>query len=104
MHKLLVLDKSDYIGSTSQMFTIARQSDQKEFIIGTENDMIYRLKKLVPDKDFYPLRETALCTNMKKITLSDLEKSLAGKVPALEIDPDLLKKAKLPIERMVKIL
>jgi quinolinate synthase len=62
-----VIDIADHVFSTNGMVNHAAQSDSKEFIIGTEKELCYRLKKENPDKIFYPVK-TAVCPNMKKIT------------------------------------
>ncbi len=50
----------------------ARTSAVKEFIIGTELGMLYRLKKDNPEKEFYPLSGKAICQNTKKTSLDKI--------------------------------
>ncbi len=71
-----VLELSDVITSTSGMIKYAKESDKKEFIIGTEIGLLYPLKKENPDKLFYPASEKMMCPDMKKITLEDVVNSL----------------------------
>ena len=61
-----VIDQADFVYSTAGMGRHAKASKAREFIIGTETGMIYRLKKENPEKEFYPLSEKAICQNMKK--------------------------------------
>jgi len=80
----------------------AKKSDVKEFIIGTEKDMCYRLKNENPDKVFYPIK-TAICPNMKKITLKKVLNSLRTLEPKVKLDDDIMEKAKMPLQKMMNI-
>ena len=82
------------------MVNYAKKSKSKEFIIGTEKDLCYRLKKENPDKIFYPLK-SAVCPNMKKITLRKVLKSMESLEPKIDLSQDIMKKAKLPLQRMM---
>ncbi|HBY73956.1 MAG TPA: quinolinate synthase, partial [Candidatus Kerfeldbacteria bacterium] len=61
--------KTAKILSTSGMIKEVASSPADEFIIGTEVGIIERMKRDVPSKRYYPLKETAVCEYMKKITL-----------------------------------
>ncbi len=97
-----VIDISDYALSTNGMVNHAKKSDSKEFIIGTEKDLCYRLKNENPDKTFYPIK-TAICPNMKKITLEKVLNSLEYLEPRIEFSEEIMKKAKKPLQRMMNI-
>ena len=84
------------------MVNHAKQSDSKEFIVGTEKELCYRLKKENPDKIFYPI-ETAVCPNMKKITLDKVFLSLEKLEPQLELPTEIMEKARIPLDKMMKI-
>lgn len=66
---LAVIDQADKALSTGGMSRYVKDSSTKEFIIGTEIGMVYRLSKDNPDKTFYPLSQLIICPNMKKTTL-----------------------------------
>jgi len=95
-----VIDMADHAFSTNGMVNYAKKSKSKEFIIGTEKDLCYRLKKENPDKIFYPLK-SAVCPNMKKITLRKVLKSMESLEPKIDLSQDIMKKAKLPLQRMM---
>lgn len=95
-----VIDFADKTYSTNGMLNHARTSSKTEFIIGTEKEMAYRLGKELPDKIFYPL-EKAVCPNMKRINLEKVVRSLETMGPTVELSPDILERARLPLERMV---
>ena len=67
-----VVDKADFVGSTSAIMDYAKASPNKEFIIGTEISIAEHLQYLCPDKKFYPLSKKLLCPNMKYTTLVDV--------------------------------
>lgn len=73
-----VTAQADYIGSTTGIMDYAKKSDQKEFIIGTENSIVEHLQFACPDKQFYPLSVNLSCMNMKVTTLMDLYHVLLG--------------------------
>jgi quinolinate synthase len=60
---------ADFIGSTSKMCRFAKESTAKEFIVGTEEGIMHRLRNENPTKTFYLGYEGAICPNMKLTTL-----------------------------------
>lgn len=97
-----IIDLADHVFSTSGMVHYSKESDTKEFIIGTEKDMCYRLKKESPKKIFYSLA-SAVCPNMKKITLQKVLKSMESLEPKIELSRDIMQKAKMPLQKMMDI-
>lgn len=95
-----VIDIADHVFSTNGMVNYAKKSKAKEFIIGTEKGHCYRLKKENPDKTFYSLK-SAVCPNMKKITLEKVLKSMESLEPKITLSHEIMKKAKLPLQRMM---
>ncbi len=71
-----IVQMADVVASTSGMLRHAAQAREKAFIIGTEMGILHPLKKIAPDKAFYPASEKMTCKNMKKISLQDVLKSL----------------------------
>ena len=97
-----VLDYADHVFSTEGMVKFAKSSDAREFIVGTEKDMAYRLRKECPDKVFYTI-DKAVCPTMKKITLENLRDALLNMGPVVRVPEELAERAKIPIERMISI-
>ena len=64
-----VQDMADQITSTSGMLRFCKESNHKEFIIGTEEGILHRLRKESPDKQFYVLNKEMVCPNMKRTKL-----------------------------------
>ena len=97
-----IIDIADHVFSTNGMVNYAQSSNGKEFIIGTEKELCYRLKKENPDKTFYPL-QSAVCPNMKKITLKKIFNSLTTLKQSITLSDEIIKKAKVPLNKMMEI-
>jgi quinolinate synthase len=97
-----VLDLVDYIGSTSGILKEAKESNEKQLIIATEEGTLYRLKKESPDKEFILLSNELVCENMKRIQLEDLYQSMLTLEPEIQVDADLRVKAAVALERMLQ--
>lgn len=97
-----VIDIADAVLSTDGMLNYVRKSDRTEFIIGTEQDMTYRLSNEVPEKRFHPV-PGAICPTMKLITLENIITSLETMSPEISLDPDLMERARRPLQRMMEI-
>lgn len=69
---------ADYVGSTSGIMNYAKESSDKEFIIGTEISIAEELQYTCPDKKFYPMSKDLICSNMKSTTLMDVYNCLLG--------------------------
>lgn len=80
-----VVEQADYVGSTSGIMDFAKQSDAKEFIIGTEVSIAEHLQYACPEKDFYILSKKIMCPNMKLTTLMDVYKAVKDPSKAFEI-------------------
>ena len=99
-----VVAQADYVGSTTGIMKYARNSDAKEFIIGTENSIIEHLQFECPDKQFYPLSVALTCMNMKVTTLMDVYNVLRGVGgEEIELSDDIIKGAKKCIDRMIEL-
>lgn len=98
-----VVDKADFVGSTKSIIEYATNSDKKKFLIGTEMGVLYGLKKNNPDKEFYLLSQSFICPNMKKTTLESVLTSLKEEIYKIELDSDIIKKASVSLNRMLKI-
>lgn len=98
-----VRDAADYNLSTGGMCRLARESDEKEFIVGTELGILHRLQKESPEKKFYPVTERLVCPNMKKTTLENLRDALKFRQHEVIVDEEIARKAKKAIDAMLEI-
>jgi quinolinate synthase len=97
-----VIDMADAVKSTEGMLTYVKQSSKSEFIIGTEQEMLYRLRKESPDKTFYSV-PGAVCPTMKLITLENVLAALESMSPEVTLKPELIERARKPLQRMMDI-
>jgi quinolinate synthase len=97
-----VIDIADFVGSTHGMVEFVGKTDAMGIIVGTEKDMTHRLRKEAPDKEYYWL-PNAVCPTMKMITLQAIADSLERMSPTIELDPTIVEKARIPLERMTEI-
>jgi len=94
---------ADEVMSTGGMIRFARENKAKEFIIGTETGIIYRLQKENPEKIFYPASDKAVCPNMKRITLEKVLWALQEMEHKITVPEDIRVKALSAVERMLAI-
>lgn len=95
---------ADYIGSTSQMLRAVGKLKGKKFLLGTEEGLSYRAKKLYPNKGAYPVNPGAVCVDMKKITLLNIKNSLETLKPKVVIEKKVNEKIKAVLEKSLEII
>jgi len=101
--RLDVIEAADKALSTGQMASYAASSPLKEFVIGTEEGMLYRLRADNPGKTFHPLLPGAMiCPNMKKTTLAKVHACLRDGKTIVEVDKAIADNARAAIERMLQ--
>jgi quinolinate synthase len=98
-----VIDLADHVASTSGIINEICSSKAHEFIIGTEVGILHRLGKECPAKKCYPLTDTAICRNMKKMDPTKVRDSLATLKPRITVPDDIAGRARGAIERMLAI-
>ena len=99
-----VVAEADYVGSTTGIMNYAKESDAKEFIIGTESSIVSHLQLACPDKMFYPLSKDLVCHNMKLTTIVDVLNSVKGiGGEEIELDEDVRHGAKRCIDKMIEL-
>jgi len=98
-----VIALADEALSTSGMIRYAARPDVKELIVGTEVEILHRLNKENPGKQFYAASKKAICPNMKKITLDKILESLETMAPAITVPEDIRIRAKAAVDRMLEM-
>jgi len=96
-----VIEKSDKVFSTSGMINFAKESDHKLFIVGTEEGLIHRLRRENPDKTFLSLGSAKSCSGMKSIRLIDVYNSIQEEQYVVEVDSNIMDKARTALEKML---
>jgi quinolinate synthase len=95
---------ADFVGSTSQMCTYAKNSTADKFIVATEVGILHRLQREVRQKTFIPAYEGALCVNMKLNTLQRIYLALKEDRYRVQVPRDIARKAKVPLEKMFEVM
>ena len=102
-----VLKVADFIGSTSAIIQWCVSSEAGEFIVMTESGISHSLEKLAPQKRFHFVpNENCNCSEcpyMRRNTLEKLRDCLQNLQPRVELDADVMRRAALPIERMLAV-
>ena len=98
-----VTEIADAVESTSGMIRFCREDDAKEYLIGTELGMIYRLSQDVLGKRFYPVTDVSVCPNMKLTTLDKVLEALRAEGPVVSVEPEVRAKALRAVQRMVEV-
>lgn len=96
-----VIKLGDKVFSTEGMIKYCREAPGKEFIIGTEGGILYRLKKENPAKLFYPASPLAICPNMKLITLEKVLTALEDLTWEVKVPQEIILKAQKSLQRML---
>jgi quinolinate synthase len=103
-----VLRVADYIGSTTGLLKYTQQSDATEFIVATETGILHQMQKASPNKTFIPAPPNNSCAcndcpHMKLNTLEKLYLCMEYETPEIQMEEELRKAARKPIDRMLEI-
>jgi quinolinate synthase len=98
-----VLDLADAIRSTTGMLAFCRRSKAKIFIIGTEQGLLYPLRRDNPGKTFISPSEKLVCPDMKLTSLSDVLEALESGRGEVKVGEPVATRARLAIERMLAV-
>jgi quinolinate synthase len=110
-----VRELADAVCSTEKMISFCKRDPAKKFIIVTESGIIHRMQKECPEKEFIcaptfdAMRapaDSCRCSECKYMKLNTLEKvrdCMKKLSPRVELPPEIIKRARLPIERMLEI-
>jgi quinolinate synthase len=110
-----VREMADEVCSTEKMIAYCKTNPARQFIVVTESGIIHRLQKECPDKEFFcaPVFDVmkmptdncrcSECKYMKMNTLAKVRDCLKNLAPRIELPADIIRRARLPIERMLQI-
>jgi quinolinate synthase len=105
-----VIELADAVGSTSAILKAARDMDARTFIVATDNGMMHKLRTLNPGKVFLEAptagnsatcKSCAHCPWMAMNGLADVVRVLETGANEIHIDPSLVERALVPIDRML---
>lgn len=98
-----VVAYGDCVGSTAAILKYVRESEDTEFVIGTECGVTDILSRELEDKRVHLITEDFVCADMKKTTLEDVWRVLCGEAPELTLPEEEMAGAKIALERMVSM-
>jgi quinolinate synthase len=110
-----VRELADAVASTEKMITFCKTSPAKRFVIVTESGIIHRMQKECAEKEFIcaPVFDAmklptdgCRCSECKFMKLNTLEKvrdCMKNLAPRVELPAEILRRARLPIQRMLEI-
>jgi quinolinate synthase len=103
-----ILKMADYIGSTTALLKYTQTNVANEFIVGTESGILHQMQLSSPEKIFIPAPPETNCAcndcpYMKLNTLEKLYLCMEYETPEIQMSDDLLKKGRIPIDRMLEI-
>ncbi len=102
-----VLLMADFVGSTSAIVDWCASQDAPEFIVMTESGVRYSLERAAPNKKFHFIPNEQCncseCPYMKLNTLEKLRNALRDLTPRVALAPEIIERARIPIERMLAV-
>ncbi len=98
-----VQEYADYVLSTGGMIRHVAESSNDTFIIGTEVDLVTRLRRENPDKKILPALGEAICETMKLHTLEKVKNSLITQDHVVRVPRNIAEKARVAIDRMIEL-
>ncbi len=96
-----VIAEADFTGSTAHMIDWVKRLGKGRVVMVTECSMADNVAAEAPDVEF--VRPCNLCPHMKRITLPKILDCLTEMKHAVEIDPAIIARARLPIDRMIAV-
>jgi len=97
-----VIELADEVLSTSGILNYVTRSNEKEFVVATEQGLLDRIKRENPGKEIYPAYRPKICANMKRTSLRDIYASLREEKYEINIDPEIAKRAVKALDAMLK--
>jgi quinolinate synthase len=103
-----LLEKADYIGSTSGLLRYTQESEAKEFIVATEVGIIHQMQKASPDKTFIPAPPNNTCAcnecpHMKRNTMEKLYTCMKYELPEITLPKWVIDEGVASINRMLEV-
>lgn len=98
-----VVALADHVCSTTGMYDYCKKSPAKQFIIGTEAGILYRLRRENPDKQFILASPALICPNMKLTSLEDILAALQTMQPVVTVAEEVRIPAKNALDRMLAV-
>lgn len=103
-----ILEKADFIGSTSQLLRFTKESKHDTFIVATESGIIHQMQLASPEKEFIPAPPNNTCAcndcpHMKRNTLEKLYLCMKFETPEIHLEDWVIEQGRVSIDRMMEI-
>lgn len=103
-----ILDKADFIGSTSQLLKYTLENEATEFIVATESGILHQMELASPTKTFIPAPPTNNCAcndcpHMKRNTMEKLYLAMKYEVPEIILPDWVIEQGVASINRMLEV-
>ncbi len=103
-----LLEKADFIGSTSALCKFTQESDATEFIVATEVGIIHEMQRRSPNKIFMPAPPNNTCAcnecpHMKRNTMEKLYLAMQYELPEIQLEQWVIDKGTACIDKMLEI-
>src|SRR5215203_7138097 len=104
-----IIDHCDHVGSTKSILDFALSSPAQTILVATEPHIIHQMEKAAPQKTFIGTPggdgncNCNMCPYMALNTLEKLYVALRDLEPRIEIPPEVMERARVPLERMLEM-
>ncbi len=103
-----LLDKADYVGSTSGLLRYTLENDATEFIVATESGILHQMRKASPQKTFIPAPPNNTCAcndcpHMKRNTMEKLYLCMEHELPEITLPQWIIEEGRASIDRMLEV-
>ncbi len=103
-----ILEKADFIGSTTKLLNYTVESEATEFIVATESGIIHQMQKASPHKTFIPAPPNNTCAcnecpHMRRNTLEKLYLAMKYEMPEITLPEWVIEQGRASIDRMLEI-
>ncbi|HFA51710.1 MAG TPA: quinolinate synthase NadA [Bacteroidetes bacterium] len=103
-----ILEKADFVGSTTGLLNYTINDEATEFIVATEAGILHQMEKRSPHKTFIPAPPDNACAcndcpHMKLNTMEKLYLCMKHETPEIVLPEWVIKKGVKSIDRMLEI-
>jgi quinolinate synthase len=92
---------ADFVGSTSRMLAFAAESQERVFIVATEEGLLSLLRAQNPQKDFYATG--SVCASMRLTTLYSVRRALDRMKNIITVPEEVREPAAQALNRMLAV-
>jgi len=104
-----IIDHADHVGSTKSILDFSLSSPADTILVATEPHIIHQMEKAAPHKSFIGVPggdgncNCNMCPYMALNTLEKLYVALRDLQPRIELSPEIMARARVPLERMLEM-